>query len=45
MEPSLSSTSATNRSGPPTRALANGWSGVAKFFITAPLTTVGARPA
>ena len=28
----------------PTRALANGASGVAKFFITAPFMTVGSRP-
>ena len=43
MEPSDSSTSETNRSGPPTRALANGWSASAKFFITAPFMTVGLR--
>jgi hypothetical protein len=45
MEPSDSSTSATNRSGPPIRALAKGWSASAKFFITAPFITVGLRPA
>ena len=45
MEPSDSSTSETNRSGPPIRALAKGWSASAKFFITAPFMTVGARPA
>ncbi len=44
MEPSLSSTSATNRSPSPTSALAKGASDVTKFFITAPLTMVGRRP-
>src|SRR5829696_3628271 len=43
MEPSLSSTSLTNSSGSPTRALANGAEGVTKFFITAPFMTVGWR--
>src|SRR6476661_2175094 len=43
MEPSLSSTSLTNSSGSPTRALANGAEGVTKFFMTAPFITVGWR--
>src|SRR5918995_1674222 len=43
IEPSLSSTSLTNSSGSPTKALANGAEGVAKFFITAPFITVGWR--
>ena len=45
IEPSLSSTSETNTLPPPTRALANGASGLAKFFITAPFMIVGSRPA
>ena len=49
MDPSLSSTSLTKASPPsfllaPTSALANGASGAAKFFITAPFITVGSRP-
>ena len=44
MDPSLSSTSLTNTSSSPTRALAKGWSGPAKFFITAPFITVGFQP-
>ena len=44
IDPSLSSTSLTNASPSPTSALANGASGRAKFFITAPFITVGSRP-
>ena len=44
IDPSLSSTSQTNRSRPPATAPAKGVSAVMKFFITAPFTIVGARP-
>ena len=44
IEPSLSSTSETNTSPVPTRALAKGASGATKFFITAPFIMVGSRP-
>jgi len=43
IDPSLSSTSLTNASPPPTSALAKAALGVAKFFITAPFITVGSR--
>ena len=45
IEPSLSSTSLMKASPPPTTALANGISGVMKFFIMAPFMMVGSRPA
>ena len=45
IEPSLSSTSATNAGPLPTRALAKGVSASTKFFITAPFMIVGSPPA